>query len=143
MLTPCIHKHLPSTSPRLSTRVFWGGSCTTSGGITHLRTVTIFSRWSGQVSRSEIRTWRTRLKMINKGIQIVQEEGNQAIVDVVCKGWLITGQGCDSCPAYSLMSVAPRSMCNGTFFRWVKAMGRATLLVLYVRYHPLIHYLLI
>ena len=41
LLTPNMHKDLPSTSPRLAAKGFWGGSSTTFGGITPVHTVTI------------------------------------------------------------------------------------------------------
>jgi hypothetical protein len=40
LLTPNIHKDLPSTSPRLAAKAFWGGS-SSFGGVTPVHTVTI------------------------------------------------------------------------------------------------------
>jgi bZIP-type transcription factor MBZ1 len=41
LITPNKHKDLPSTSPRLAAKAFWGGSSTTFGGITPVHTVAI------------------------------------------------------------------------------------------------------
>ncbi len=41
LLTPNMHKDLPSTSPRLAAKAFWGGNSTAFGGITPVHTVTI------------------------------------------------------------------------------------------------------
>jgi len=41
LVTPNIYKDLPSTSPRLAAKAFWGGSNTTFGGVTPVHTVTI------------------------------------------------------------------------------------------------------
>jgi hypothetical protein len=41
LLTPNTHKDLPTTSPRLAAKGFWGGSSTPFGGITPVHTVTI------------------------------------------------------------------------------------------------------
>ena len=51
LLTPNIHKDLPSTSPRLATKAFWGGS-STFGGVTPVHTVTIPDLLAGAAIKS-------------------------------------------------------------------------------------------
>jgi hypothetical protein len=52
LLTPNIHKDLPSTSPRLAAKAFWGGSNTTFGGVTPVHTVTIPDLLAGAAIKS-------------------------------------------------------------------------------------------
>jgi len=53
LLTPNIHKDLPSTSPRLATKAaFWGGSSATFGGVTPVHTVTIPDLLAGAAIKS-------------------------------------------------------------------------------------------
>jgi hypothetical protein len=52
LLTPNIHKDLPSTSPRLASKAFWGGSSTTFGGVTPVHTVTIPDLLAGAAIKS-------------------------------------------------------------------------------------------
>jgi hypothetical protein len=51
LLTPNIHKDLPSTSPRLAAKAFWGGS-STFGGVTPVHTVTIPDLLAGAAIKS-------------------------------------------------------------------------------------------
>jgi bZIP-type transcription factor MBZ1 len=48
LLTPNIHKDLPSTSPHLAAKAFWGRSSTTFGGVTPVHTVTIPDLLAGE-----------------------------------------------------------------------------------------------
>ena len=52
LVTPNIHKDLPSTSPRLAAKAFWGGSNTTFGGVTPVHTVTIPDLLAGAAIKS-------------------------------------------------------------------------------------------
>lgn len=52
LVTPNIHKDLPSTSPRLAAKAFWGGSGTTFGGVTPVHTVTIPDLLAGAAIKS-------------------------------------------------------------------------------------------
>ncbi|KAH9986590.1 hypothetical protein BJV77DRAFT_965125 [Russula vinacea] len=52
LLTPNIHKDLPSTSPRLAAKAFWGGSSSTFGGVTPVHTVTIPDLLAGAAIKS-------------------------------------------------------------------------------------------
>jgi hypothetical protein len=51
LITSNKHKDLPSTSPRLAAKAFWGGSSTTFGGITPVHTVTIPDLLAGPATK--------------------------------------------------------------------------------------------
>jgi hypothetical protein len=51
LLTPNIHKDLPSASPRLAAKAFWGGS-STFGGVTPVHSVTIPDLLAGAAIKS-------------------------------------------------------------------------------------------
>ncbi|KAI9451485.1 hypothetical protein F5148DRAFT_1239278 [Russula earlei] len=52
LLTPNLHKDLPSTSPRLAAKAFWGGNSPVFGGVTPVHTVTIPDLLAGATIKS-------------------------------------------------------------------------------------------
>jgi len=52
LITPNLRKDLPSASPRLAAKGFWGGSSTALGGVTPVHTVTIPDILAGAAIKS-------------------------------------------------------------------------------------------